>query len=251
MRILLSNDDGIDSAGMAALVGALSPAHTVVIAAPATEQSAKAHAITVHRDIEVERDKGFAREQIEAWKIHGTPADCVKIYLEAMATPETKPDMVISGINRGANLGSDVLYSGTVGAAIEGYMHGISAVAVSLDIDSALSYEQAAALLRDYLPTLSGEVRAPFLFNVNFPRFLINCAPSFVFTSVGRRDYLNAFQRVERDGRVFYHMAGEIYDGPNDSVTDIYAANHGYIAVSPLRIDMTDVDFLDEKLRYR
>ncbi len=250
MRILLSNDDGIDSPGMAALVEVLSPHHTLIVAAPAAEQSGMAHAITVRRNIEVERGDRFAAAGIEAWKIHGTPADCVKLYLEAMAAPEAMPEMVISGINKGANLGSDVLYSGTVGAAIEGYMHGISAVAVSLDIDSDLPYARVAALLRDYLPELRKEPR-PSLFNINFPRFLLDDAPSFVFTSVGRRDYLNAFRRIEENGRVYYHMAGEIYDGPNDEVTDVYAASRGYITVSPLRIDMTDVDFLDEKLRYR
>ncbi len=251
MRILLSNDDGIDSVGMAALVEALSPVHTLVVAAPAAEQSAMAHAITVRRYIEVEPGERFIAAGIEAWKIHGTPADCVKLYLEAMAAPETMPEMVISGINKGANLGSDVLYSGTVGAAVEGYMHGLSAVAVSLDIDSDLRYEQVAALLRDYLPELMKQAPRPFLFNINFPRRLRNDEPSFVFTSVGHRDYLNAFRRIEENGRVYYHMSGEIYDGPNDEVTDVYAASHGYIAVSPLRIDMTDVDFLDEKLRYR
>ncbi|MBQ7515203.1 MAG: 5'/3'-nucleotidase SurE [Schwartzia sp.] len=251
MRILLSNDDGIDSVGMAALVEALAPEHTLVVAAPATEQSAKAHAITVRTNIEVEPGEHFAAAGIEAWKIHGTPADCVKLYLEAMARPETMPELVISGINKGANLGSDVLYSGTVGAAIEGYMHGLPAIAVSLDIDSVLPYTQVAALFRDYLPALFAEAARPFLFNINYPRFLLDGVPNYVFTSVGRRDYLNAFQRIEINGRVYYHMAGEIYDGPNDEVTDVYAANHGYIAVSPLRIDLTDVDFLDEKLRYR
>ena len=144
MRILLVNDDGIAFSGISVLVRALSPYYALVVTAPAAEQSGKSHAITVRQRIEIERYRGFSEAVEAAWKIHGTPADCVKIYLEAMISEEEKPDLVISGINEGANLGTDVIYFGTVGAAMEGYMHQIPALAVSLDIHSELSYDRAA-----------------------------------------------------------------------------------------------------------
>lgn len=245
MRILLANDDGIASEGLSALVRALSPYHTLVVTAPAVEQSGKSHAITVRQRIEIERYRGFYHMVETAWKIHGTPADCVKIYLEAISTEEEKPDLIISGINEGANLGTDVIYSGTVGAAMEGYMHQIPALAVSLDIHSELSYDRVARYLLHQLPFLFRTNPSPYLLNINFPVRLCGDHPVFAYTSLGQRDYLNAFQRIERNDQIFYYMAGEIYDGPNDEMTDIYAVNAGYIAVTPLQVDLTDVAALD------
>lgn len=247
MRILLVNDDGIESRGLQAMAEALLPEHEVVVAAPAVEQSGMAHAITVHRNIEVERyEPLLAAHCTEAWKISGTPSDCVKIYLEAMAA-QKKPDLVLSGINRGANLGTDILYSGTVGGAIEGYLHGIPAMAVSLDVDSELSYETTAGVFVRQLPLLLQEKDIPLL-NVNFPVRFMNGTAAFVYTKAGHRDYANAFQRIEENNRLFYRMGGEIYDGENSDITDIYAVKQGYIAVTPLQLDLTDYLLLDEKL---
>lgn len=240
MRILLANDDGIEALGLSALVQALAPYHSIVVTAPAVEQSGKSHAITVRQRIEIERYRGFYRMAEAAWKIHGTPADCVKIYLEAISSEEEKPDLIISGINEGANLGTDVIYSGTVGAAMEGYMHQIPALAVSLDIHSALSYDRAARYLLHQIPFFARTHPSPYLLNINFPARLCGDQPIFAYTSLGQRDYLNAFQRIEKNDQIFYYMAGEIYDGPNDEMTDIYAVNAGYIAVTPLQIDLTD-----------
>lgn len=240
MRILLVNDDGITSAGLKALVQALSPYHTLTVTAPAVEQSGKSHAITVRQRIEIERYTDFNDQTATAWKIHGTPVDCVKIYLEAMITEYERPDLVISGINEGANLGTDVIYSGTVGAAMEGYMHQIPALAVSLDVKSELSYDRVANYLLHQIPFFMRKHPAPYLLNVNFPAFLREDKPVFAYTTLGQRDYLNAFRRIEKDDQIFYYMEGEIYDGPNNEMTDIHAASLGYIAVTPLQIDLTD-----------
>ena len=245
MRILLVNDDGIASPGIGALVQALAPYHSLVVTAPAREQSGKSHAITVRQRIEIERYRGFSEAVEAAWKIHGTPADCVKSYLEAMVSDEEKPDLVISGINEGANLGTDVIYSGTVGAAMEGYMHQIPAIAVSLDIHSALSYRRAACCLLHQLPFFMRAHPSPYLLNVNFPVRLREDKPIFAYTALGQRDYLNAFRRIEKNDQIFYYMEGEIYDGPNSEMTDIYAVDAGYIAVTPLQIDLTDTVSLD------
>ena len=144
MRILISNDDGIQAKGLESLVKAFcARKHTVIVSAPARQQSGMAHALNVGRPLELVRGEELAAKYgIEAWAVDGTPTDSVKLYLEALA--EEKPDVVVSGINHGANLATDILYSGTVGAAMEGMLHDIASFAVSMDVDSTISYEEAA-----------------------------------------------------------------------------------------------------------
>ncbi len=249
MRILLVNDDGIAAPGIRALCEVLSADKEieVVVAAPAHEQSGMAQAITVHRPIRVEEYK-MSIHDIRAWKIHGTPADCVKLSLEVLLGEE-KPDLVISGINRGSNLGTDVLYSGTVGAAIEGYLHKIPSIALSLDVQSEMDFSVAAKLAKEKLAAWQQE-EEPFLYNVNFPERLNAVADPFVFTKLGTRDYDNAFHRlVDEENHVAYQMAGEICDGENDEATDIFAVNQGYISVTPLQLDLTDYLAMENRLR--
>lgn len=245
MKILLTNDDGIGAPGLRALVEALAArGHDVVVAAPAAEQSGMAHALTVHRDIEVRDYDGFGEKAVEAWSIDGTPTDCVKVYLEALTKRENWPGLIISGVNKGANLGTDVLYSGTVGGALEGYMHGIPAVALSLDVHSSLSFEETAGIFAEKLPWLFEEGGDDFFLNVNFPKELRNGKAEFVWASLGHRDYINAFDRIERDGKLYYHIGGTIYDWDNDEDTDIRRTETGFVAVTPLIVDMTDVPAL-------
>lgn len=248
MKILLTNDDGIESPGIHALAGALAAqGHEIVVAAPAKEQSGMAHALTVHRDIEVCAYNDFGDAAAEAWSIDGTPTDCVKIYLEAMSERENRPALLVSGVNKGANLGTDVLYSGTLGGAMEGYMHGMPAIALSLDAHSSLSFEETAAAFADNLPWLLREGGDNFFLNVNFPKKLCGDKAEFVWASLGHRDYKNAFDRIERNGRLFYHIGGEIYDWENDETTDIRRTEAGFVAVTPLTVDMTDVAALQKR----
>ncbi len=247
MRILLTNDDGVGAPGIAALAEALSAAHEVFVAAPAEEQSGMAHALTVHRDIEVRPYDGFGEKAVEAWSIDGTPTDCVKIYLEVMAKREEWPELIISGVNKGANLGTDVLYSGTVGGAMEGYMHGVPAIALSLDAHSSLSFDETAAMFAEKLSWLCEEGGDDFFLNVNFPKRLRNGKAEFVWASLGHRDYINAFDRIEREGRLYYHIGGDIYDWDNDGDTDIRRTEAGFVSVTPLTVDMTDVAALRKR----
>lgn len=240
MRILLVNDDGIDAEGIRALVDYFRHGNDVVVAAPAENQSGMAHAISVRKKIQVEHYSEYEKLGVEAWKIHGTPSDCVKIYLEAMCEKDKFPDLVISGINHGANLGSDVLYSGTVGGAIEGFVHGIPSIAVSLEIDSKIKLHDVAEKLAVELPRFEEIWGKNFLLNVNFPKKYRDGVPKFVTSSVGHRDYLNAFEKIEEDGNVYYYMAGEIYDGENKPETDIRKTDEGFISVTPLQLDMTN-----------
>ncbi|MBR1552890.1 MAG: 5'/3'-nucleotidase SurE [Schwartzia sp.] len=247
MRILLTNDDGIEAPGLHALVGILAAEHEVFVAAPASEQSGMAHALTVHRDIEVRAYQGFGDKAVEAWSIDGTPTDCVKIYLEAIAEQENKPQLIVSGVNKGANLGTDVLYSGTVGGALEGYLHGIPAIALSLDAHSSLSFGEATALLAAKMPWIFEQAGSDFFLNVNFPKSLRDGKAEFVWASLGHRDYINAFSRIERDARLYYHIGGEMYDWDNDENTDIRRTEAGYVTMTPLTVDMTDAAALKKR----
>lgn len=248
MRILISNDDGIEARGLEALVKALTKEHTVIVSAPARQQSGMAHALNVGRPMELLKGERLCRQYgIEAWAVDGTPTDSVKLYLEAIA--EEKPDVVISGINHGANLATDILYSGTVGAAMEGILHDISSFAISLDMDSTISYEEAAEIFAAHLDRILAEEKQPLFWNINFPRAFQGGRPQFVFGRQGKRDYHNAFQReLREDGRVFYTVAGEIFDTDKSKSTDIYAVEAGYIAVTPLMVDLTDYMELEKKL---
>ena len=247
MRILLTNDDGVGAPGLRALAEALAEKHEIIVAAPAKEQSGMAHALTVHSDIEVRAYDGFGDKAAEAWSIDGTPTDCVKIYLEAMVPRAAWPELVISGVNKGANLGTDVLYSGTVGGAMEGYMHGVPAVALSLDAHSSIPFEDTAAIFAEKLPWIFEQGGGDFFLNVNFPKKLRDGKAEFVWASLGHRDYINAFDRIEREGRLYYHIGGEIYDWDNDEETDISRTAAGFVAVTPLTVDMTDVSALRAK----
>ena len=249
MQILLSNDDGIHAEGLHALVKALRDRHEVIVCAPMKEQSGMGHALNVHRPLEFLRRKDIEKEYgIEAWAIDGTPTDCVKIYLEAIAG-SFRPDLVISGINHGANLATDVLYSGTVGAAMEGRLHDISSLAVSLDKASEISFEQAAEITVDYIEKKILHQDSVFFQNINFPKRLRRGRPEFIYSKLGKRDYINAFsQHTDEEGRSYFTVAGEIFDTDCSEATDIYAVESGYIAVTPLHTELTDFMAMDAQL---
>lgn len=248
MRILLSNDDGIEAKGIEALVKALYKEHEVIVSAPMYQQSGMAHALTVGTPMEVKHNSRLEETYgITAIAVDGTPTDSVKIYLEAMAG-DNKPDLVVSGINHGANLATDILYSGTVGAAMEGFLHDISAIALSLDIDSSLSYDEVAEIFAADLSKFFGQNDKPLFYNVNFPKKLKGNKPQYVFGRQGKRDYINAFNREEKDGHIFYTISGEIYDTDKGNATDLFAIESGYISITPLITDLTDYVKLDERL---
>ena len=244
MRILLTNDDGIKGAGLWALANAFKArGHEVIIAAPFNQQSGMSHALSFLKEIEYKR---FDNPDFEAWTFDGTPTDCVKIYLEGMSDGK-KIDAVISGINDGANLATDVLYSGTVGAALEGFLHDISALAVSRDKKSVLPFETCAAAAVDYLEKILGIKKEPFLHNMNFPKKLRADKLEFMSTRLGKRDYINAFtNRIDDEGRAYFRIAGTAYDSDAGDGTDIFATDRGFVSVTPLICDATDYEELVE-----
>ena len=235
MKILLTNDDGINGEGIWALARELAKKNfEIVICAPLREQSGMAHALTVGKKIYYEK---IQRENFSAWAIDGTPTDCVKIYLESMNKGE-KIDAVISGINDGANLATDVLYSGTVGAALEGFLHEIPALAVSRGKDSEISFETVANDTVKYFEELS-RYEKHFFHNLNFPKKYYSNFANFKLTRLGKRDYINAFIHSEEDGKNFCEIKGEVFDSDKGEGTDIFAIENGFVSVTPLHFDVT------------
>ena len=244
MEILLTNDDGIKGAGLWAIADALKiRGHSVTIAAPFRQQSGMAHALSVLREIEYKR---FDNPDFDAWIFDGTPTDCVKIYLEGLNSAK-KFDALISGINDGANLATDVLYSGTVGAALEGFLHAIPSLAVSRDKNSVIPFGAAANATVDYLEKILSFKNEPFLHNINFPKTFRAGKPEFVATHLGQRDYINAFtSRTDDAGRAYFRIGGTIVDLDAGEGTDIYATNRGFVSVTPLHADTADYEAIVE-----
>lgn len=233
MKILVTNDDGIDGAGIWAMARALQEKNfEVAIAAPMRQQSGMAHAFTVWKKIEYRR----VEDKIEAWSIDGTPTDCVKFYLEELGKGE-KISAVISGINDGANLATDVLYSGTVGGALEGFLHDMPALAVSRDKHSEISFEEVAKVTANYFSEkiLGEEI---FFHNLNFPKTFRAGVPKFKSARLGKRDYLNAFVKFNENGKNYFEIRGEIFDIDKSEGTDIFAVEQGFISVTPLHFDV-------------
>jgi len=234
MHILITNDDGIYAPGIVALSRALGKIGTVSVVAPDREQSAKGHAITVHRPLRARR---IAMEGVDvALAVDGTPADCVKLAI--LAELVTKPDIVLSGINRGANLGTDVLYSGTVSAAIEAAMLGLPAIAVSLADFRNTDYESAALFACHLAGIWRGQDLPPdTLLNVNWPK---NDPKEVVVTTLGNRRYTNYIdKRQDPHGRDYYWLCNNI-ETDSTPHTDVWAIDHGLASVTPIHFDLTN-----------
>ncbi len=238
MKILLTNDDGIEGKGLWAMANALKkyPDFEIAISAPMRQQSGMSHALSVLRRIEY---KIVKNPDFEIITIDGTPTDCVKIYLEMM-NRDAKVGAIISGINDGANLATDVLYSGTVGAALEGFLNEIPSIAVSLGNNSEISFENAAAATAKYFCERIEE-GGNFLHNINFPKKYRSGFPEFKSVRLGKRDYLNGFKKeTDPDGKTYFRVGGEVIDFDTGEGTDIFATENGYISVTPLHADTTD-----------
>lgn len=240
MRILLTNDDGIHAPGIIALCTELATIGNVCVVAPDSEKSATSQAITVHHPIRVDQ-YSFPVAGVQAWRIGGTPTDCVKIALESLMM-EQPPDIVISGINLGPNLGTDVLYSGTVSAAIEGALHDLPAIAVSLDSWQMTDFTPAAQFTARLAITVLQENTLPAgtVLNVNVPAVTQSNLQGVRISRLGQRIYENTFdRRVDPRGRSYYWMGGNLKDLPHTEDTDVAAVQDNYISVTPIHIDLT------------
>ncbi len=242
MRILLSNDDGILAKGLGVLEQACEPLGELSIVAPDREQSATSHSLTLHHPLRPVR-LGERR-----WQVDGTPTDCVMLACEALL--ESRPDFVVSGINHGPNMGEDVLYSGTVAAAMEGIALGIPSIAVSfggsvLRADALLdTHVGPLRSLLQHLMTLPALPRDTLL-NVNLPAVAGPEIKGIKLTRLGRRVFSDSITRMKDPwGRDILWIGGGsvAWSGPDDS--DFRAVHDGYISVTPLHLDLTHREFL-------
>ena len=242
MKILICNDDGYTAPGIVALYNALKDVAEVEVVAPEHNNSAKSNALTLHAPLYVHRGSNGFRY------VNGTPADCVHIALTGLL--DYRPDLVVSGINNGANMGDDTIYSGTVGAAMEGYLFGIPAIAFSQVQRDWLHLDSAAQKARELVLSLQQQqllASKPWLLNVNIPNLPIEKMGELKLCRLGRRHAAEKviLQQSPR-GEMMYWIgaAGPVMDDADG--TDFHATAQGHIAMTPLKVDLTDHDNLNQ-----
>lgn len=245
MHILLSNDDGVFAPGLTALANALRSIAKVTVMAPESERSGYSSALTLDRPLRpIQLDNGF-------WSVNGTPADCVYLALNGFFSEE--PDLVVTGINSGANLGDDVLYSGTVGAALEGRFLGKPALAVSLagekvkHHNSPLAYATAAELVKQLILHWQ-ELALPShnIINMNVPDIHLDDIKGYKITRLGKRQRgLSVQQGRDPRGRAVYWIGLMGAPEPFEYETDFQAIEQGFVSLTPLQTDLTSNEALE------
>jgi 5'-nucleotidase len=239
--ILLTNDDGINACGLSALYREIRELGEVVIVAPASEQSATGHAITLTEPLRA--DRVYKDGTLYGYAVNGTPADCVKLAVKALL--QRPPDLVISGINLGPNTGINVLYSGTVSAATEGAIMGFKAVALSLGTFINPDYSYAAR----FASFLAGQVLSRSfppgsLLNVNIPAVSEDEIRGVKITRQGTAKFEEVLEKREDPrGRAYYWLGGKLECGEESEDSDSFAVSLNYISITPLHYDMTDYSF--------
>jgi len=244
MRILLTNDDGIHARGLHSLARELSSVAELYVVAPDRERSGTGHSITVFDPIRV--IKANMTEAKEAWIVGGTPVDCVKLGLSRLVA---NVDYVVSGINHGPNLGTDVLYSGTVSAAAEGVIMGVPSIAVSLNsYDENMEFDFAAKFTRNVVRVaMKRGIEKKTLINVNIPPLEVKDIKGIKITKLGVRNYDNLFEeRQDPRGNTYYWLGGGVIKEEQEAESDVLATQEGYISITPIRLDLTDYQLIQE-----
>ncbi|BAY16492.1 stationary-phase survival protein SurE [Anabaenopsis circularis NIES-21] len=256
MRLLISNDDGIFALGVRTLANCLAEAgHDVTVVCPDRERSATGHGLTLHQPIRAEIVESMFHPAIKAWACDGTPSDCVKLALWALL--ESPPDLVLSGINQGANLGTEILYSGTVSAAMEGVIEGISSIAFSLTSHLYKDFQPAAKFAKILVEQLAAKPLPDLmLLNVNVPAVKWSEIAGVTFTRQGVRRYVDVFdQRIDPRGKTYYWLTGEVLEDveppiglnlPQNIPIDVHVIKKNQISITPLQYNLTYATGLDK-----
>jgi 5'-nucleotidase len=237
VQILLTNDDGIYAPGLAAMERELHHLGDVAVVAPATEQSGVGHSITFLSPLICK--EMFDGDRHRGWAVEGSPADCVKIGIFEFC--QQKPDLVVSGINGGLNAGINILYSGTVAAAIEGAFFGITSIAVSLEYDEHAQFDRAARMARVIIEQmLEQKGEQAELYNLNFPTSAMMRPSEVRVVPMGLAQYGSEFiKRTDPKGRPYYWATGDPPPMHSGHETDLTALEKGYITLTPMDYDMT------------
>ena len=246
-RILITNDDGIYSKGIYALWQAMNELGHTFVVAPDNEQSAKSHSITINNPLrvqEIERENGF-----KGYAVSGTPADCAKIAIRSLMIDQ--PDILISGINQGANLGTNLIYSGTVSAAAEGAMLGISSIAISLASFKSDDYGTAQKVAANVVKhVMKNNLPRGTLLNVNVPECNEKMINGFRITRQGNQNFLDEFEeRFNPRQETYYWIKGRVIDEDRSIDFDGKALSENYVSITPVHYRLTNESYLEELKR--
>ncbi len=243
--ILVSNDDGIDAPGLGALVAAMTDLGDVFVAAPIQEQSAVGHAITIRDPVRARRVGMDFAESVTAYSVKGTPADCVKLAVNQLLP--RRPDLVVSGINRGPNTAVNVIYSGTVSAATEAAILGIDSIAFSLCSWEGGDYRAAQEIARRTAKRVLKQGLPPgILLNVNVPSLALDDIRGVLPTRQARSRWEESFhERVDPNNQPYYWLTGTFVNLDEGENTDLWAIENGYVSVTPIQYDLTAHEYLD------
>ena len=241
MNILVINDDGFESAGIHALAAALSEIGDVYVCAPMTQSSGASQSLTIHGVIRV-YEKEFPGV-CGGLVVEGTPADCTKMGIQYFGAKGVTFDLLYSGVNKGSNLGKDTLYSGTVGAAMEGALYNIRSVAVSVDSHDAEDFSTACEVAVDVADFVLRETTPDTVLNINVPYLPKEEIKGIRTTRLGERYYDDVF---EPDGEGGYYLNGapKLFPDP-EKIYDMTAVSEGYISITPLTFDYTQAEMLE------
>ncbi len=242
-RILISNDDGINSEGLHKLHETLKKLGEVYIVAPDRDQSAVSHSLTLYRPLRLDKISEFI------YTVDGTPTDCVNLAINGILR-DKKPDLVVAGINKGENVGDDITYSGTVSAAMEGTLLGIPSIALSLVGRSDFNFDYAlhhSLLIAKYV--LENKLPEDTLLNVNIPNLPGEQIKGIMITRQGKRLYDEPIvEKVDPRGKKYYWIGGDELGFLDIEGSDIMAVKEGYVSVTPIGLDLTNYGHID-KLR--
>ncbi len=241
VRILISNDDGINSKGLHRLHEALSTLGEVFVVAPDRDQSAVSHSLSLYRPLRLDEVTDHV------YTVDGTPTDCINLAINGILH-DLKPDLVVSGINKGENLGDDITYSGTVSAAMEGTLLGVPSIAVSLAGKNDYNFEAAChycVKISKYV--LKNKLPKDTLLNINIPGISKSDIKGVMVTRQGKRLYEEpVVEKTDPRGRKYYWIGGDALGFIHIENSDIAAVNDGYVSVTPITLDLTDFGFMDE-----
>lgn len=245
MRILISNDDGIQATGIIRLAQTLEEIGEVTVVAPHRERSTAGHSLTLHKPLRIFQIKP------NYFSVTGTPADC--IYIGTRHILKQKPDLIVSGINRGANLATDTFYSGTVAAAREGMLFGVTSIAVSLCIfkqkenDVDHYWDSACKFMKKFVPIVyQKKFNSSQLININVPNLPYDQIKGVKLSKMGRRHYHQEIvECVDPRNKKYYWIGGAYKDFENIVNSDCVHVDEGFISILPLKIDITDYEMID------
>lgn len=235
MKILLSNDDGIDADGLTTAIAIAAAKSDLLVVAPLTEQSGKSHAITKDKPLRLRKVRD------NAYALSGTPADCIKFALFELLQNK-KPDLVVSGINHGANLGQDTIYSGTVAAAVEAAMNGLPAIALSLCGLPPYNFDTAGTIMRIVIEEFATSIPSGRVLNVNIPNIAFSEIKGMKFATLGRRHYERKFHKAPNPRNIPYYWMGWTFGGFDDKTpgSDCVAVDANYVSLTILKPSLLD-----------